>query len=134
MEKERIRHREKSFLTGKKRMEKLKVLMKYAGISVFEYFPDADRLVLYDEQLKEERRMQPFLGRLEELCTVYPENREKLRGFLTGNIRYLSSCLAATRTSWPWEPGKWKRQGRMRWTSIWDVLCRKSSATEKDPH
>ena len=41
MEKERIRHREKSFLTGKKRMEKLKVLMKYAGISVFEYFPDA---------------------------------------------------------------------------------------------
>ena len=70
MEKERIRHREKSFLTGKKRMEKLKVLMKYAGISVFEYFPDADRLVLYDEQLKEERRMQPFLGRLEELCTV----------------------------------------------------------------
>lgn len=37
MEKERIRHREKSFLTGKKRMEKLKVLMKYAGISVFEY-------------------------------------------------------------------------------------------------
>lgn len=87
MEKERIRHREKSFLTGKKRMEKLKVLMKYAGISVFEYFPDADRLVLYDEQLKEERRMQPFLGRLEELCTVYPENREKLRGFLTGNIQ-----------------------------------------------
>lgn len=68
-------------------MEKLKVLMKYAGISVFEYFPDADRLVLYDEQLKEERRMQPFLGRLEELCTVYPENREKLRGFLTGNRR-----------------------------------------------
>lgn len=68
-------------------MEKLKVLMKYAGISVFEYFPDADRLVLYDEQLKEERRMQPFLGRLEELCTVYPENREKLRGFLTGNIQ-----------------------------------------------
>ena len=87
MEKERIRHREKSFLTGKKRMEKLKVLMKYVGISVFEYFPDADRLVLYDEQLKEERRMQPFLGRLEELCTVYPEDREKLRGFLTGNIR-----------------------------------------------
>ena len=87
MEKERIRHREKSFLTGKKRMEKLKVLMKYAGISVFEYFPDADRLGLYDEQLKEERRMQPFLGRLEELCTVYPENREKLRGFLTGNIQ-----------------------------------------------
>lgn len=87
MEKERIRHREKSFLTGKKRMEKLKVLMKYAGISVFEYFPDADRLVLYDEQLKEERRMQPFLGQLEELCTVYPENREKLRGFLTGNIQ-----------------------------------------------
>ena len=76
MEKERIRHREKSFLTGKKRMEKLKVLMKYAGISVFEYFPDADRLVLYDEQLKEERRMQPFLGRLEELCTVYPEQRK----------------------------------------------------------
>ena len=69
-------------------MEKLKVLMKYAGISVFEYFPDADRLVLYDEQLKEERRMQPFLGRLEELCTVYPENREKLRGFLTGNIQF----------------------------------------------
>ena len=68
-------------------MEKLKVLMKYAGISVFEYFPDADRLVLYDEQLKEERRMQPFLGRLEELYTVYPENREKLRGFLTGNIQ-----------------------------------------------
>lgn len=27
-----------------------------------------------------------------------------------------------------------EKAGRMRWTSIWDVLCRKSSATEKDPH
>lgn len=76
MEKERIRHREKSFLTGKKRMEKLKVLMKYAGISVFEYFPDADRLVLYDEQLKEERRMQPFLGRSKN-CVPFIRRTEK---------------------------------------------------------
>ena len=36
-------------------MDKLKVLMKYAGISVFEYFPDSDRMVLYNEQLEEEK-------------------------------------------------------------------------------
>ena len=46
MEKDRINDTEKSFQSGKKRMDKLKVLMKYAGISVFEYFPDSDRMVL----------------------------------------------------------------------------------------
>ena len=55
MEKDRINDTEKSFLSGKKRMDKLKVLMKYAGISVFEYFPDSDRMVLYNEQLEEEK-------------------------------------------------------------------------------
>ena len=55
MKKDRINDTEKSFLSGKKRMDKLKVLMKYAGISVFEYFPDSDRMVLYNEQLEEEK-------------------------------------------------------------------------------
>ena len=55
MEKDRINDTEKSFLSGRKRMDKLKVLMKYAGISVFEYFPDSDRMVLYNEQLEEEK-------------------------------------------------------------------------------
>ena len=64
MEKDRINDTEKSFLSGKKRMDKLKVLMKYAGISVFEYFPDSDRMVLYNEQLEEEKGIMPFLGQL----------------------------------------------------------------------
>lgn len=60
MEKDRINDTEKSFLSGKKRMDKLKVLMKYAGISVFEYFPVCDRMVLYNEQLEEEKGIMHF--------------------------------------------------------------------------
>lgn len=68
MEKDRINDTEKSFLSGKKRMDKLKVLMKYAGISVFEYFPDSDRMVLYNEQLEEEKGIMPFLGQLVQIA------------------------------------------------------------------
>ncbi|MFR0790530.1 MAG: hypothetical protein ACLSHW_07840 [Lachnospiraceae bacterium] len=57
-------------------MDKLKVLMKYAGISVFEYFPDSDRMVLYDEQLEEERRNAcHFLDELDQNCVpIHPED------------------------------------------------------------
>ena len=74
MEKDRINDTEKSFLSGRKRMDKLKVLMKYAGISVFEYFPDSDRMVLYNEQLEEEKGIMPFLGQLGQICTIHPED------------------------------------------------------------
>lgn len=84
MEKDRINDTEKSFLSGKKRMDKLKVLMKYAGISVFEYFPDSDRMVLYNEQLEEEKGIMPFLGQLGQICTIHPEDVQKMREFLLG--------------------------------------------------
>ena len=84
MEKDRINDTEKSFLSGKKRMDKLKVLMKYAGISVFEYFPDSDRMVLYNEQLEEEKGIMPFLGQLGQICTIHPEDAQKMREFLLG--------------------------------------------------
>lgn len=84
MEKDRINDTEKSFLSGKKRMHKLKVLMKYAGISVFEYFPDSDRMVLYNEQLEEEKGIMPFLGQLGQICTIHPEDVQKMREFLLG--------------------------------------------------
>ena len=75
MEKDRINDTEKSFLSGKKRMDKLKVLMKYAGISVFEYFPDSDRMVLYNEQLEEEKGIMPFLGQLCRRCVSFFSDR-----------------------------------------------------------
>ncbi len=78
---------EKSFLSGKKRMDKLKVLMKYAGISVFEYFPDMDRMVFYNEQLEEEKVIMPFLEQLGKMCAIHPEDAEKLRGFLLGQTQ-----------------------------------------------
>ena len=84
MEKDRINDTEKSFLSGRKRMDKLKVLMKYAGISVFEYFPDSDRMVLYNEQLEEEKGIMPFLGQLGQICTIHPEDVQKMREFLLG--------------------------------------------------
>lgn len=68
-------------------MEKLKILMKYAGISVFEYFPEEDRLVLYNGQLQEEKEILEFLGRLEELCAIHPEDTAKVRAFLRGTTQ-----------------------------------------------
>lgn len=68
-------------------MKKLKVLMKYAGISVFEYFPDTDRMVLYNGELQEEKGIMPFLGQLDRLCVIHPEDVEKMREFLSGDLQ-----------------------------------------------
>lgn len=78
---------EKSFLSGRKRMEKLQILMKYAGISVFEYFPKTDRMVWYNTQLKEEREIEPFLAQLDQLCMIHTEDIEKMKEFLLGKHR-----------------------------------------------
>ena len=41
-------------------------------------------MVLYNEQLEEEKGIMPFLGQLGQICTIHPEDVQKMREFLLG--------------------------------------------------
>ena len=55
-------------------IKKLALVLKSGGISVFEYFPERDTVVLYDEQLQPEREVADYLSLVEQMKAIHPED------------------------------------------------------------
>ena len=70
-------------------IKKLALVLKSGGISVFEYFPERDTVVLYDEQLQPEREVADYLSLVEQMKAIHPEDLWKVIEFYQG--RYESS-------------------------------------------
>lgn len=58
--------------------------MKYAGISVFEYFPDSDRMVLYKSNWKKKKELCHFSVSWVRYVRSIQEDVQKMRVFLLG--------------------------------------------------
>lgn len=70
-------------------IKKLALVLKSGGISVFEYFPERDTVVLYDERLQPEREIADYLSLVEQMKDIHPEDLWKVIEFYQG--RYESS-------------------------------------------
>ena len=69
------------------KFEKLKMLIRSMRITVFEYFPNEDRLVLYDDNLEEKKEVESFLDYITEEKRIHPEDKWLVKEFLQGRMR-----------------------------------------------
>ena len=69
------------------KVEKLKMLIRSIGVAVFEYFPKEDRLILYDNELKEKKVVEGFLAYIKEEKRIHPEDKWLVKEFLQGRMR-----------------------------------------------
>ena len=56
-------------------------------MTAFEYFPEEDKLVLYDENLQADRIHSGYAAYLENSRMIHPDDRWKLLDFLKGSLR-----------------------------------------------
>lgn len=70
-------------------IKKLALVLKRGCISVFEYFPEKDTVILYDEWLQPKEEISDYLSRVEKTKAIHPEDRWKLIEFYQG--RYENS-------------------------------------------
>lgn len=75
---------QQQFLADERKLEKLSVILKNIGILVFEYLPEEDQLVVYDQQLRVVTSKADYLAHLDEDKVLHPEDREKVRAFHMG--------------------------------------------------
>lgn len=64
-----------------RQLEKLKQILLISGISVFEYFPEKDRIVVYDSDFTEIRAIDNYMEYLRTETIVHPEDRWKVLEF-----------------------------------------------------
>ncbi len=71
-------------LSNTRRLRKLAGLLSRQGISLFEYFPDEDRMLIYDENLQIRRQMEHYLSKLDEHTEVSANDRPALVDLMHG--------------------------------------------------
>ena len=69
-----------------RKLEKLELMLRSRGMKAFEYYPDTDYLILYDEKLNIERKVPGYAEYLKTAKTVFPEDRWKILSFFQGKM------------------------------------------------
>lgn len=72
---------------GRCMLEKLAVILKRNGISVFEYFPEKDKLILYDEQFQICEEHDGYLAVLSSCTQIPSDDRRLALEFYCGKIK-----------------------------------------------
>ena len=73
------------FIFDLQKMKTLSHILNANGISLFEYLPETETLILYDENLQETQRIPDYLTYLEHSTRVFPDDRKLVQEFYRGN-------------------------------------------------
>ncbi|MCD8348248.1 MAG: EAL domain-containing protein [Lachnospiraceae bacterium] len=99
-----------------RKLGELAELLQHSGISIFEYFPEEDLLLIYDGTLKIKRKLPDYLSQFDEHTQISEQDRSLVTDLMRGNrtepveVRmrdtngHLSHCIFALPQSDPEEP------------------------------
>lgn len=62
-------------------LKKIAAILKSGGLSIFEYLPAKDRLIVYNENLDPDCEIENYLSYLEKDAKIYPEDKWKILAF-----------------------------------------------------
>lgn len=82
-----IQEQKNCFFEDKEKMQKLTAVLKESGIQVFEYYPEEDTIIVYDDLLKDGKAIPEYLSYLEKETRVHPEDRWKAVEFYKERLR-----------------------------------------------
>ncbi|MCD8014254.1 MAG: EAL domain-containing protein [Lachnospiraceae bacterium] len=71
-------------ISNTQKLRDLAGLLHNSGISIFEYFPDEDLMLIYDGQLQIQRNLPHYLERFDEHTEVTEENRSRVIDLMHG--------------------------------------------------
>ena len=77
----------RKLLFGQNRTDKVEILLKNAGMSVFEYDPNQDLMITYDGKLEERKVIEHALQKAEKKNVIFQEDFWKVREVLKGEMR-----------------------------------------------
>lgn len=75
------------FLEEGQRLEKMEILLKSKGMTAFEYFPQGDTLILYDDELRVDKTIPGYVKHLETSEMLHPEDRWRIVDFFRGKLK-----------------------------------------------
>ena len=75
------------FLADRKKLEKLEIILKSRGMTAFEYFPEEDKLILYDDNLQADKVIPGYAAHLKTSQMIHPDDRWKILDFFLGKLR-----------------------------------------------
>lgn len=75
------------FLADENKLVKLEIILRCREMTVFEYFPKTDTLILYDEHLLMDRVYPGYAEYLETSRMIHPDDRRKLMDFFRGRLQ-----------------------------------------------
>lgn len=76
-----------TFMRERHRQAILASIVKRSELLLFEYFPEREEFILYDGQFQVLQRIEHFLKHLEKEEKVHPEDKWKVAGFCSGELR-----------------------------------------------
>jgi len=68
-----------------RKLRELAELLQHSGISIFEYFPEEDLLLVYDGNLKIKRQLPDYLKRFDEITQISAADRPSVAELMRGN-------------------------------------------------
>lgn len=74
------------FLDGGQRLEKMEILLRSREMTAFEYFPQEDTLILYDDNLQADKIIPGYVKHLKTSEMIHPDDRWKIIDFFNGKL------------------------------------------------
>ena len=75
------------FLADRQKLEKLEIILKSREMTAFEYFPEEDKLILYDDNLLADKVISGYATHLKTSQMIHPDDRWKILDFFHGKLR-----------------------------------------------
>ena len=75
------------FLANGQKLEKIEIILKSREMTAFEYFPEEDKLILYDDNLLADKVIPGYAAHLRTSQMIHPDDRWKILDFFLGKLR-----------------------------------------------